>query len=72
MNVDTMFTSVMDIDDIVLFESDHDDPKGLLTESWNCGVLDCGAGKTVSGQKWLDVYTDSLGEDDKQKITIPT
>ena len=70
-NVDTLFTSVIEddnVDDIVLFESDHDDPKGLLAESWNCGVLDCGAGKTVSAQKWLDVYTDSLGEDDKQKI----
>ena len=67
--VDTLVTSVVgEVDDIILFESDYDDPKGLLTESWNCGVLDCGAGKTVGGEKWLDVYTDSLSDNDKHKI----
>ena len=66
---DTLYTSATEeIDDIVLFESDHDDPKGLLSESWNCAVLDCGAGKTVGGKKWLDVYTDSLSDEHKKKI----
>ena len=65
---DTLFTSTENVDNIILYESDHDNPKGLLVESWNCAVLDCGSGKTVCGEKWLDVYTDSLSEDEKKKI----
>ena len=65
---DTLFSSVEEVDDVILFESDHDNPKGLLAESWNCAVLDCGAGKTVCGEKWLNVYTDSISDEDKGKI----
>ena len=40
----------------------------LVSESWNCGLLDCGANKTVCGETWLKEYTESLNEDEKQNI----
>ena len=33
-----------------------------------CGVLDCSAAKTVCGQRWFDVFIDSLSKDDQSKL----
>jgi hypothetical protein len=34
--------------------------KGLLAESWNSAVLDCGATRTCAGDTWLGVYQENL------------
>ena len=46
----------------MLFQTDYDPGclSGLIAESWNSGVLDSGATKTVSGQAWLNTYLNSL------------
>ena len=44
---------------IVLFLSNYDHPMqltGLVAESWNSAVLDCGASKTVCGRKWFNIF----------------
>ena len=49
--------------DLLLFQTYFDHPnllEGLLPESWNCAVLDCGASKTVCGKAWLERYKNSL------------
>ena len=55
---------------IVLFQDNFDDPKkmdGLLSQSRNSAVLDCGAGgKSVCGDKWLDDYKCNLPESEKE------
>ena len=47
---------------VVLFQTDYNPGclSGLIAKSWNSGVLDSGATKTVSGQAWLDTYLNSL------------
>ena len=42
----------------------------LLTEIWNCAVIDSGASKTVCGNQWLDVFLDSISDFDKNKIVF--
>ena len=46
----------------MLFQTYYDPGRlsGLVAKSWNSGVLDSGATKTVSGQAWLDTYINSL------------
>ena len=42
--------------DIVFFQTDYDHPTlilGLLAESFDHAVIDCGASKTVCGKCWL-------------------
>ena len=41
----------------------------LLQETINCAILDCGCVKTVCGQLWLDMYTDTLTDEQKKMIT---
>ena len=59
--------------DLLLFQTDFDHPnqlEGLLSESWNCAVLDCGASKTVCGKAWLKRYESSLPIHEYQKIQL--
>ena len=49
--------------EIVLFQTDFDYPtliSGLLAESFNHAVIDCGASKTVCGKAWLHVLLETL------------
>ena len=61
---DTLFNS-----EVVLCEDSLDGPNDLVSESLNCALLDSGASKNVCGQKWLDVYLDSLSDSEKGKIS---
>ena len=57
--------------DIILFQSDFDSPAqitGILSESFNNAVIDCGASKTVCGQQWFDVLLQSLPDHLTEKI----
>ena len=58
---------------IILFQSDYDHPNklgGLLSQSWNSAVLDCGASRTCAGYIWFITYKSSLPESEKSKIVI--
>ena len=41
----------------------------FLQETINCAILDCGCVKTVCGQLWLDLYTETLTDEEKRMIT---
>ena len=43
---------------------------GLMSETWNAAVLDCGATKTVAGQSWMDHYIMCLSDDDKKLVQV--
>ena len=63
---DTYFTQ-----EIVLFQSDYDEPTNLKTlvgESWNSALLDSGATNTVTGEKWLNTYLESLSELEQSNV----
>ena len=58
-------------DYITLFQADLDTPQqltGLVAESLNCAVLDCGASKTVCGAKWFDILYESLSPEQQNEI----
>ena len=42
----------------------------LMEESVNKALLDTGASTTVCGQKWLDIFEDSLTPNEKSEIEI--
>ena len=42
--------------------------RNLVSETWNCGLLDCGASKTVCGEVWLKQYLSSLPEKEKNDV----
>ena len=42
--------------------------RNLVSETWNCGLLDCGASKTVCGEVWLKQYLSSLTESEKNDV----
>ncbi|XP_066913250.1 uncharacterized protein [Clytia hemisphaerica] len=42
--------------------------KHLVSETWNCGLLDCGASKTVCGDVWLEQYVNSLSDEEKREV----
>ena len=63
------------VNDIILHQSDFDTPnelKGLVSETWNAALLDCGASKTVCGKTWFDEYAATLSEKDRESITFHT
>ena len=41
----------------------------LVGETWNSGLLDCGATRTVCGSKWLEEYILSLSDEDKESVS---
>ena len=64
-----------DFHQIVLFQSDYDHPMpltGLVAESCNSAVLDCGASKTVRGRKWFSTFVESLTEPERSNIKTTT
>ena len=64
-----------DFHQIVLFHSDYDGPMhltGLVAESWNSAVLDCGANKTVCGRKWFNTFVESLTGPERFNIKTTT
>ena len=61
---ETMYT-------VVLFEDDVENPNNitsLVYETIGCAVLDCGASKSVCGQRWLDLFISTLSQADQSKI----
>lgn len=59
------------IHEIVLMEEEYQDPeklKQLVSETWNNGLLDCGASKTVCGDTWLREYIKSLSDDERANL----
>ena len=55
----------------IVLHNDNEEPgqlKNLVSETWNCGLLDCGASKTVCGEVWLDEYLKSLTNEDQAKV----
>ena len=63
------------INDIVLHQSVFDTPnelKGLVSETWNAALLDCGASKTVCGKAWFDEYAANLSDQDRDSIVFHT
>ena len=60
---------------VTFFEDDVENPdniRSLVYETFGCAVLDCGAAKSVCGETWLEVYIDSLQENDKSKVEYST
>ena len=58
---------------IVLYQSDLDDPQNISTlvkETLGAAVADCGAANTCTGQKWLELYIDSLSKEDSELVTF--
>ena len=56
---------------ITLLQADFDESKhmkNLVGESFNSGILDCGAAKTVCGKLWFDCYCESLDAQERTKI----
>ena len=41
----------------------------LSQETINCAILHCGCVKTVCGQLWLDLYTETITDEEKRMIT---
>ena len=60
------------VHEIVLHQTDlhnSEQLKALVAESWSSGLLDCGASKTVCGDKWLTEYINSLPDSDRPSVT---
>ena len=45
---------------------------GLVAESWNSAVLDCGASKSVCRRKWFNTFVESLTEPGRSNIKTTT
>ena len=43
--------------------------RSLVSETWNTGLIDCGAVRTVSGDIWVDEYLKSLSPSDASDVT---
>ena len=41
----------------------------LIAEAWGAGLVDCGASKTVCGEKWLEVFISCLSREDQSDVT---
>ena len=52
---------------VVLMQT-PDSESSLLSETWNCALLDSGASKTVAGRMWLDNFIEGLPEKEKEKV----
>lgn len=55
----------------IVLHNKQDEPgnlRHLVSETWNCGLLDCGASKTVCGEIWLQEYMKTLSDDEKRDI----
>ena len=56
------------VHEIVLQNENHEPGQLKHLLSWNCGLLDCGATKTVCGEIWLEEYLKALTEEEKREI----
>ena len=59
-----------DIESVTLFEADLDagNLNGLVAETLDAAVIDCGASKTCCGSAWWDNYTSSMSEEELQML----
>ena len=66
---ETLFAN-SEIEDVTLFESDLDagNLNGLVAETLDAAVIDCGASKTCSGSVWWDNYTSCLSEEEQKML----
>ena len=58
------------INEVVLHANDDIVLKALLSETWSCAVLDCGATTTVCGTKWMDEFVSSLPDSQKERVKM--
>ena len=58
------------INEVVLHATDDVVLQSLLSETWSCAVLDCGATTTVCGSKWMDEYLSSLPESQRDRVKM--
>ena len=56
------------LNELVLHACEESALKELLSETWSCAVLDCGASKSVCGKIWMKEYIHSLNEEDQAKV----
>ena len=56
-------------EDMILYTKDQSALAVLMDEARNSAVLDSACSSTVCGKQWLEVYTQSLDEEHRQKIT---
>ena len=57
----------------MLFQPEFDHPtklRNLVSESWNAPVIDNGATNTVTGEKWLQSYMESLSGEEKTETSF--
>ena len=61
-------------EDIALFEADLDAGalNGLVGETLNAAVIDCGASKTCCGLPWWESYKSSITEEEQAKVSYET
>ena len=59
------------LESITLFQTDLDSPSelpNLVSDAFNCALIDCGASKTVCGKAWFDVLIESLSEEQQNQV----
>ena len=57
----------------IILHTNSDTPvqmKALVAETWNSGLLDCGASRTVTGDYWFNEYVETLSDDDKSAVSL--
>ena len=58
------------VHEIVLYNENNESGrlKHLVSETWNRGLLDCVAIKTVCGDVWLEQYANPLSDEERWEI----
>ena len=57
------------MESITLYQTDLDSPSpNLVSDAFNCALIDCGASSTVCGKAWFDVLVSSLNENEKMQV----
>lgn len=59
------------VNEVVLHQTDCQNPQEHLMTAWSSAVLNCGASKTVCGHKWLNQYITNLSEHKQENIKFP-
>ena len=62
--------TAMLMNEVVLHASDDVVLNSLLSETWSCAVLDCGATNTVCGSEWFKEFVNSLPPEQRNKIQV--
>ena len=75
----TYYTSMRDAEinsteDVTLFETDLDDNtlNGLVAETLDAAVIDCGASRTCGGSAWWNIFKSNLSEEALRRVEYKT